>query len=100
MATMTAPVTDTKRIPGGSFLITDPTAADCFFPEDFTDEHKQIAETTAALYMRKSATRGGRATWPPRAHPPSLYYISHYIFYILEEGQVCLRALLSGKTSK
>jgi alkylation response protein AidB-like acyl-CoA dehydrogenase len=47
MATMTAPVTDTKRIPGGSFLITDPTPADCFFPEDFTDEHKQIAETTA-----------------------------------------------------
>src|SRR5882757_3725062 len=47
MATMTAPIADTKRIPGGSFLITDPTAADCFFPEDFTDEHKQIAETTA-----------------------------------------------------
>ena len=47
MATMTTPVTDTKRIPGGSFLITDPTPADCFFPEDFTDEHKQIAETTA-----------------------------------------------------
>jgi len=47
MATMTAPVTDTKHIPGGSFLITDPDAADCFFPEDFTDEQKQIAETTA-----------------------------------------------------
>jgi alkylation response protein AidB-like acyl-CoA dehydrogenase len=47
MATMTAPIADTKRIPGGSFLITDATPADCFFPEDFTDEHKQIAETTA-----------------------------------------------------
>jgi alkylation response protein AidB-like acyl-CoA dehydrogenase len=47
MATMTAPVADTKRTPGGSFLITDPTPADCFFPEDFTDEQKQIAETTA-----------------------------------------------------
>ena len=47
MATMTTPVTDTKRIPGGSFLISDPTPSDCFFPEDFTDEHKQIAETTA-----------------------------------------------------
>ena len=47
MATMTAPVTDAKHIPGGSFLITDPTAADCFSPEDFTDEQKQIAETTA-----------------------------------------------------
>ena len=40
MATMTAPVTDTKRIPGGSFLITDPAPADCFFPEDFTDEQQ------------------------------------------------------------
>src|SRR5271163_2519523 len=47
MATMTAPIADTRRIAGGSFLITDPTADDCFFPEDFTDEHKQIAETTA-----------------------------------------------------
>ena len=48
MATMTTPIaTEQERIPGGSFLITDPTPADCFFPEDFTDEHKQIAETTA-----------------------------------------------------
>jgi alkylation response protein AidB-like acyl-CoA dehydrogenase len=47
MATMTAPITDTKHIPGGSFLITDPTPVDCFFPEDFTGEQKQIAETTA-----------------------------------------------------
>jgi butyryl-CoA dehydrogenase len=44
---MTAPLTPTKRIPGGSFLITDATPADCFFPEDFTDEHRQIAQTTA-----------------------------------------------------
>ena len=47
MATMTAPLTPTKRIPGGSFLISDATPADCFFPEDFTDEHRQIAQTTA-----------------------------------------------------
>jgi butyryl-CoA dehydrogenase len=47
MATLTAPIADTKPTPGGSFLITDPTPTDCFFPEDFTDEHKQIAETTA-----------------------------------------------------
>jgi len=32
--------------PGGSFLITQPTPADCFFPEDFTSEHRQIAQTT------------------------------------------------------
>jgi alkylation response protein AidB-like acyl-CoA dehydrogenase len=52
MATMTTPTPSSaesaaKRTPGGSFLITDATAVDCFFPEDFTDEHKQIAETTA-----------------------------------------------------
>jgi alkylation response protein AidB-like acyl-CoA dehydrogenase len=47
MATMTAaPSASRKRIPGGSFLISDATAADCFFPEDFTEEHKQIAQTT------------------------------------------------------
>ncbi|WP_263381339.1 acyl-CoA dehydrogenase family protein [Granulicella arctica] len=39
--------TPTTRIPGGSFLITNPTPADCFFPEDFTEEHRQIAQTTA-----------------------------------------------------
>jgi alkylation response protein AidB-like acyl-CoA dehydrogenase len=36
----------TKITPGGSFLITNPTPADCFFPEDFTEEHRQIAQTT------------------------------------------------------
>lgn len=48
MAT-SAPVsrTNAKLIPGGSFLISDPTPADCFFPEDFTDEHRQIAQTTS-----------------------------------------------------
>src|SRR2546428_2560662 len=37
----------TAIIPGGSFLISNPTPADCFFPEDFTEEHRQIAQTTA-----------------------------------------------------
>jgi alkylation response protein AidB-like acyl-CoA dehydrogenase len=46
MATMIAAPTST-HIAGGSFLIQDPSPADCFFPEDFTDEHKQIAQTTA-----------------------------------------------------
>src|SRR5260370_29945358 len=48
MATMITPSpTATKRIAGGSFLISNPTPADCFFPEDFTEEHRQIAQTTA-----------------------------------------------------
>jgi alkylation response protein AidB-like acyl-CoA dehydrogenase len=36
-----------KITPGGAFLITDATPADCIFPEDFTEEQRQIAETTA-----------------------------------------------------
>ena len=53
MATMTAPLTPTKRIPGGSFLISDTTPADCFFPEDFTEEHRQIAQTTLDFAMNE-----------------------------------------------
>ncbi len=37
----------TTRIAGGSFLISNPSPADCFFPEDFTEEHRQIAQTAA-----------------------------------------------------
>lgn len=32
-------------IKGGEFLISEGTTAECFTPEDFTDEHKMIAET-------------------------------------------------------
>jgi alkylation response protein AidB-like acyl-CoA dehydrogenase len=46
MATMTANPAGT-RTPGGAFLITNPTPESCFFPEDFTEEHRQIAQTTA-----------------------------------------------------
>jgi butyryl-CoA dehydrogenase len=44
---MTVPIPTAKKIAGGAFLISDAAPADCFFPEDFTDEHKQIAQTTA-----------------------------------------------------
>lgn len=46
MATMTANPAAT-RTSGGAFLITNTTSDSCFFPEDFTDEHRQIAQTTA-----------------------------------------------------
>jgi butyryl-CoA dehydrogenase len=46
VATLTAPLAPAIRISGGAFLITDATPADCFFPEDFTEEHRQIAQTT------------------------------------------------------
>ncbi len=47
MATMTAPPPTATRTPGGAFLITNPTPASCFFPEDFTEEHRAIAKSTA-----------------------------------------------------
>jgi butyryl-CoA dehydrogenase len=47
MATLTAPLTPTKRIPGGAFLISDATAAEYFFPEDFSEEQRQIAQTAS-----------------------------------------------------
>ncbi len=47
MATMTAPSSAIKRIPGGAFLIMDGAPEDCFFPEDFSEEQRQIAQTTA-----------------------------------------------------
>jgi alkylation response protein AidB-like acyl-CoA dehydrogenase len=54
MATMTVPTSaDKKIVPGGSFLISNPTAADCFFPEDFTEEHRQIAQTTAEFALNE-----------------------------------------------
>jgi alkylation response protein AidB-like acyl-CoA dehydrogenase len=43
----------TAIIPGGSFLISDPSPADCFFPEDFTEEHRQIAQTTADFALNE-----------------------------------------------
>jgi alkylation response protein AidB-like acyl-CoA dehydrogenase len=40
-------------ITGGSFLISDLTPADCFFPEDFTDEHRQVAQTAADFAVKE-----------------------------------------------
>ena len=34
-----------EYVKGGEFLITDPTPAEVFTPEDFTDEHRMIGET-------------------------------------------------------
>jgi len=41
------PVTTAKALPGSSFLLSDAAPTDCFFPEDFTEEQRQIASTTA-----------------------------------------------------
>jgi len=45
--TMTSSTIARGTTPGSSFLIADAAPADCFFPEDFTDEQRQIAATTA-----------------------------------------------------
>jgi len=53
MATL-APASPANRvIPGGSFLISNPSPADCFFPEDFTEEQRQIAQTTAEFALNE-----------------------------------------------
>jgi len=46
MATVNAPVL-AKRVRGGSFLLEERQAQDVFTPEDFSDEHRQIAKTAS-----------------------------------------------------
>jgi alkylation response protein AidB-like acyl-CoA dehydrogenase len=58
MATTTAPLppevtTMPARTPGGAFLITNPTPESCFFPEDFSEEQRQIAQTTHDFAMNE-----------------------------------------------
>src|SRR5437763_13656849 len=42
---MATAVVPQRKVLGGSFLIEDRRQEECFFPEDFTEEHKQIAAT-------------------------------------------------------
>ncbi len=43
---MATAVVPKNKIIGGSFLIEERTTAEVFTPEDFTEEHRQIAQTT------------------------------------------------------
>jgi len=43
---MAAVIPDKKIVAGGSFLIEERTTDEVFTPEDFTEEHRMIAETT------------------------------------------------------
>ena len=43
---MVAVIEQRKLVQGGAFLIDDLTPAEIFTPEDFTEEHRMIAETT------------------------------------------------------
>ena len=42
-----------RIIKGGEFLITEVTKDDVFTPEDFSDEHKQISETTENFTLKE-----------------------------------------------
>src|ERR1700726_2370830 len=53
MATLTATTPSAKKTAGGAFLIQNATPAECFFPEDFTEEHRQIAQTTAEFAINE-----------------------------------------------
>src|SRR6185312_11014423 len=50
MATAAIPKT---KIAGGSFLIEDRRPEEVFTPEDFTDEHRQIAQTTEEFALKE-----------------------------------------------
>ncbi len=53
MATATLP----KIIPGGHFLLQNASPEDIFTPEDFTDEQKEIARTTAEFAEKSIVPR-------------------------------------------
>lgn len=54
MAAIMTPI-DRKIVTGGSFLIRESQPVDYFFPEDFTEEHLQIAQTTANFAINEVA---------------------------------------------
>src|SRR6476646_6944584 len=49
----TASTLTTKKTAGGSFLLEQPELTDVFTPEDFTEEHKQIAATTEEFAVKE-----------------------------------------------
>ncbi|MBZ5627300.1 MAG: acyl-CoA dehydrogenase family protein [Acidobacteriia bacterium] len=51
----TATPVSRKKITGGSFLIEERQLDEVFTPEDFTDEHRQIAQTTDEFALKEIA---------------------------------------------
>ncbi len=49
----TASAVTTKKIAGGSFLIEDRMPEEVFTPEDFTEEHRQVAQTTEEFALNE-----------------------------------------------
>src|ERR687883_24165 len=54
---MSAVAEDKKIIVGGSFLIEERTPEEVFTPEDFTEEHRMIADTTRQFIDKEVSTR-------------------------------------------
>jgi alkylation response protein AidB-like acyl-CoA dehydrogenase len=54
---MSAVAEQKKIIKGGSFLIEERTPEDIFTPEDFTEEHRMIADTTRQFIDNEVVTR-------------------------------------------
>ena len=54
---MSAVAEDRKIIKGGAFLIEERTPEEIFTPEDFTEEHKMIADTTRQFIDNEVSTR-------------------------------------------
>ncbi len=53
MATLASQPTTVKAAAGGSFLLEERTPQEIFTPEDFSDEHRQIAETAGNFAQKE-----------------------------------------------
>jgi hypothetical protein len=51
---MSAVAEEKKLIKGGAFLIEERSPNDIFTPEDFTEEHRMIADTTGSSSITRS----------------------------------------------
>jgi len=54
---MSAVVEQKQVVQGGAFMISDRTTQEIFTPEDFTEEHRMIAETTRQFVDNEVAPR-------------------------------------------
>ena len=54
---MSAVAEQKKLIKGGAFLIEERTPEEIFTPEDFTEEHRMIADTTRQFIDNEVVTR-------------------------------------------
>jgi alkylation response protein AidB-like acyl-CoA dehydrogenase len=56
---LTTVTTKNSHISGANFLLHDAVPEECFFPEDFTEEHRQIAQTAADFMTQEVSPAHG-----------------------------------------